>query len=111
MLEGKLTMQKVPYDKLIRHQKYLIVHHLHFYALEVWHREYVGIFQHYCVNNNVLFHIIQSYDHVEQIQPHIGLKMWAPNTITLYEMVPQGQQSMEKRSLSMILKNIIDEHY
>jgi hypothetical protein len=112
MLEGKLMMRLVEYDKLTINQKYFIVHKLNFSAIEIWHREYVGIFQCYGVTNNILFNILKSYDHADLNEPHVGIKYWTPDTtIQIYEMIPQGQQSMENRAFSKIIRNIMDEHY
>jgi len=112
MLEGKLMMRLVQYDKLKIHQKYFIVHKLFFLDIEVWHREYIGIFKCYGVTNNIIFTILNSYDHVEMNKPHVGVKYWGKDaTIRIYEMVPQGQQSMENRALSKILTSMLDEHY
>jgi len=112
MLEGKLMMRQVLYNNLILNKKYFIVHKMIFASIEIWHREYIGIFNGYGVTNNIMFNILSSYDHVEKHEPHVGFKFWTPSTaLNIYEMVPQGQQSMENRALSKIFKNIMDEHY
>ena len=87
--------------------KYKIEHHLKFRDISVWFREYVGRFYKYNINNDkAYFQITSSYDFVEKIEPHIGSK-WFPNTVLVYEMIPQGQLSMERRAYQTILQNLI----
>jgi hypothetical protein len=88
-------------------EKYRIEHHINFYHISSWFREYIGRFYKYNIRKDkAYFNITSSYDYVERIEPHIGSK-WFPDTIIVYQMVPQGQTSMERRAYQTILQNLI----
>ena len=98
----------VPFSMLVHNQKYRIVHFIDFKFICLHHREYKGYF----IKSNLKsakFMITSSYDHISDSVPHTGIKYFQnKESITFYEMIPQGQLSMEKRSYQIIMQSHID---
>lgn len=89
-------------------EKYKVEHSLKFNEITAWCREYTGVFCKYNIRGNkAFFKITSSYDFVEKMEPHVGPK-WFPATILVFQLVRQGQLSMERRAYQMILGNLID---
>jgi hypothetical protein len=99
----------VPFSNLIRNQRYRIVHCIEFEFICLHHREYKGTFTRFTIQNKAEFMITSSYDHVTETMPHVGKKYFQnKESIVFYEMVPQGQLSMEKRTYQRIMQSLID---
>jgi hypothetical protein len=90
---------------LRQNKKYLVIYD------EFGYREYVSIFYGYDITFRLHFTVVDSYDFQTGRQPHVGRRSWDPDSIFIYEMVPQAQASMEARALSMILKRLLGEDF
>ena len=108
-LTGNLNMQQIEYSQIKMHKKYLFIHHLKVGLNTIWHREYVGIIYKQIICNDMVADISSSYDYCDKNEPHTGRKQII-RSMKIYEMVPQAQNSMEKRSLTLILQRI-DENF
>ena len=98
----------VPFSNMTIGEKYKVEHYLEFHEITAWYRVYVGRFYKYNVKRDkAFFQITSSYDFIEKMEPHVGPK-WFHNNICVYEMVRQGQISMERRAYHMILGNLIE---
>lgn len=113
MLTGTLKMKEVPYDELTRNRPYLIVHHLKFENIMEWECEYKGTFHKYTHSDGVCFNILKSFCiYKQEVDNTPMFRTWPKKAnIRIYEMVRQGQLSMETRALKIVLTSIIDELY
>lgn len=108
-ITGNLNMKKIKYGDMKIHKRYLFTHELSFGSTVIWNREYIGIVYKQNMANEMIAHIQCSYDYIDKNEPHTGHKTINHN-MNIYEMVPQGQISMEERSFALILHQYVDEN-
>lgn len=103
-----MKWKEISFSKMTIDEKYRLEHYLEFYEITAWRREYVGRFHKYNIKGDKgFFQITSSYDFIEKMEPHVGPK-WFHDTIRVFEMVRQGQVSMERRAYQTILGNWIE---
>ena len=103
-----MKWKEIPFHEMTIGEKYRLEHYLEFHEITAWCREYIGRFHKYNIKGDkAFFEITSSYDFIEKMEPHVGPK-WFHDTIMVYEMVRQGQISMERRAYHTILGNLIE---
>ena len=113
MLSGALKMKEVSCSELTRNRMYLIVHHLKFENIMEWKCEYKGTFHRYTHNEGTCFNILKSFcTYKQEVDPTHGFRTWPKiANIHIYEMVLQGQSSMETRAVHKVLTAVVDESF